>query len=137
MNFQRVLSRHSTSCSEPGVVGYKDGIPERKLFSLARSQGRVRKGDLRRNKRSRRIEPSILLAFVQFVIIAVLFSAASAEYQSNAYMQEWIAKNAWPIGYILNGYLAATLVGFAIGGAFLLFQRWRSSDENQIERDRL
>ncbi len=77
------------------------------------------------------------MAFVQFVIIAVLFSAASAEYQSNAYMQEWIAKNAWPIGYILNGYLAATLVGFAIGGAFLLFQRWRSSDENQIERDRL
>jgi len=96
----------------------------------------VEKRDLRRNKRMRRLEPSILLAFAQFVIIAVLLSAASAEYQSNVFMQEWIAKNASPIGYLLNGYLAATLVGFAIGGAFLLFQRWRSSHENPIERDR-
>jgi hypothetical protein len=76
------------------------------------------------------------LAFAQFVIIALLLSAASAEYQSNAYLQEWIAKNAGPIGYLLNGYLAATLVGFAIGGAFLLFERWRRSGENQIELDR-
>jgi hypothetical protein len=97
---------------------------------------RDRRGDLRRNKRIRRIEPSILLAFVQFAIIAVLLSAASAEYQSNAYMQEWIAKNASPIGYLLNGYLAATLVGFAIGGSFLLLQRWRGSRESPIERDR-
>ncbi|HEV2119548.1 MAG TPA: hypothetical protein VGS11_05535 [Candidatus Bathyarchaeia archaeon] len=67
------------------------------------------------------------MAFVQFVAIALLLSVASAEYQSNAYMQEWIAKNAWPIGYALNGYLAATLIGFSIGGAFLLYQRWRGS----------
>jgi len=52
-------------------------------------------------------------------------------------MQEWIEKNAWPIGYLLNGYLAATLVGFAIGGGFLIFQKWRSSGETRIGRDRL
>jgi hypothetical protein len=119
------------------MVGYKDGIPERKLFPLFEVDAGAGKRDLRRNKRIRRIEPSILLAFAQFAIIAVLLSAASAEYQSNAYMQEWIAKNASPIGYLLNGYLAATLVGFAIGGAFLLFQRWRNAGETRLDRDRL
>jgi len=52
-------------------------------------------------------------------------------------MQEWIEKNAWPIGYLLNGYLAATLVGFAIGGGFLIFQKLRNSGESRIDRDRL
>ena len=40
-------------------------------------------------------------------------------------MQTWIAQNAWPIGYLLNGYLASILVGVAIGGAVLLLQKWR------------
>jgi len=84
----------------------------------------------------RRIDSALLLAFVQFVAIALLLSVVSAEYQSNAYMQEWIEKNAWPIGYLLNGYLAATLVGVAIGGAFLVFQKWRSSGESPIDRGR-
>src|SRR5205814_10033799 len=66
-----------------------------------------------------------------------LLSVISAEYQSNRYMQEWIEKNAWPIGYLLNGYLAATLIGFAIGGALLVLLRWRSSGETRIDRDRL
>ena len=92
---------------------------------------------MRRSKRTQRIDSAILLAFVQFVAIALLISVVSAEYQSNAYMQEWIEKNAWPIGYLLNGYLAATLVGFAIGGGFLIFQKWRSSGETRIGRDRL
>jgi hypothetical protein len=76
------------------------------------------------------------LAFVQFVVIALLLAVVSAEYLSNAFMQEWIQKNAWPIGFLLNGYLAATLVGFAIGGGFLVFQRWRSSGESRLDRDR-
>jgi MFS family permease len=104
------------------------GYPTVSYF-LERKSMDGRERNLRRNRRIRRIEPSILLAFAQFVIIAVLLSAASAEYQSNAYMQEWIARNASPIGYLLNGYLAATLVGFAIGGALLLFQRWRSPEK--------
>jgi len=29
----------------------------------------------------------------------------------------------------LNGYLASTLVGVAIGGGFLLLQRWRSTGD--------
>ena len=92
---------------------------------------------MRRNNRTQRIDSAVLLAFVQFVVIALLLSIVSAEYQSNAYMQEWIEKNAWPIGYLLNGYLAATLVGFVIGGGFLVFQRWRRSGESWIDQDRI
>ena len=77
-------------------------------------------------KRTRRIDTTLVIAFVQFVIIVLLLSGVSAEYQSNRYMQDWISQNAWPVGYLLNGYLASTLVGVAIGGAVLLLQRWKT-----------
>ena len=80
-------------------------------------------------KRTRRVDTTLLIAFAQFVIIVLLLSGVSAEYQSNGYMQEWISQNAWPVGYLLNGYLASTLVGVAIGGGFLLLQRWRSTGD--------
>jgi hypothetical protein len=81
---------------------------------------------LSRERRARGVELTLLIAFAQFVIIVLLLSGISAEYQSNPNMQAWIAQNAWPIGYLLNGYLASTLVGVAIGGAVLLLQKWRS-----------
>ena len=111
------------------------GYPGVSYFSLVRK--RFRERYLKRNKRTQRIDSAVLLAFAQFVVISLLLSVISVEYQSNRYMQEWIKKNAWPIGYLLNGYLAATLIGFAIGGAFLVLQRWRSSGESRIDRDRL
>jgi cytochrome bd-type quinol oxidase subunit 2 len=80
-------------------------------------------------KRTRHVDTTLLIAFAQFVIIILLLSGVSAEYQSNGYMQDWIAQNAWPVGYLLNGYLASTLVGVAIGGGLLLVQRWRSTGE--------
>ena len=45
-------------------------------------------------------------------------------------MQIWISQNAWPVGYLLNGYLSSTMVGIAIGGAVLLLQKWRSDRKN-------
>ena len=80
-------------------------------------------------RKTRRLDTTLLIAFAQFVIIVLLLSSISAEYQSNRNMQDWIAQNAWPVGYLLNGYLASTLVGVAIGGGFLLVQRWRSTRE--------
>ncbi|TMI18929.1 hypothetical protein E6H32_04230 [Candidatus Bathyarchaeota archaeon] len=80
-------------------------------------------------RRTRRVDTTLLIAFAQFVIIVLLLSGISAEYQSNRNMQDWIAQNAWPVGYLLNGYLASTLVGVAIGGAFLLLQKWRSTED--------
>ena len=86
-----------------------------------------------RARRIRQVDTTLLIAFAQFVIIVLLLSGVSAEYQSNKYMQDWIAQNAWPVGYLLNGYLASTLVGVAIGGGFLLVQRWRSTRELRKE----
>ena len=78
------------------------------------------------NRKTQRVDTTLLIAFAQFVVIVLLLSGVSAEYQSNKNMQDWISQNAWPVGYLLNGYLASTLVGVAIGGGVLLIQRWRS-----------
>ena len=85
---------------------------------------------MRRERKARHVDLTLLVAFSQFIIIVLLFSGISAEYQSNTNMQAWISQNAWPIGYLLNGYLASTLVGTAIGGAVLLLQKWRSSGKS-------
>jgi len=79
------------------------------------------------NRKTQRVDTTLLIAFAQFVIIVLLLSGVSAEYQSNKNMQDWISQNAWPVGYLLNGYLASTLAGVAIGGGVLLLQRWRGS----------
>jgi hypothetical protein len=93
-------------------------MPEKQLKTLVKS--------LSRERRARGVDLTLLVAFGQFVIIVLLLSGISAEYQSNPNMQTWIAQNAWPIGYLLNGYLTSTLVGVTIGGAVLLLQKWRS-----------
>ena len=85
---------------------------------------------MRREPRARSLDFTLLVVFVQFVIIVLLLSGISAEYQSNPNMQMWISENAWPVGYLLNGYLSSTLVGIAIGGAVLLLQKWRSDRKN-------
>lgn len=97
----------------------------RKLFPHARNGVQAVTNGLRREPRTRSVDRTLLVAFAQFVIIVLLLSGISAEYQSNPNMQTWIAQNAWPIGYLLNGYLASTLVGVAVGGAVLLLQKWR------------
>ncbi len=85
--------------------------------------------ELTSNRKTRSVDTTLLIAFSQFVIIVLLLSGVSAEYQSNKYMQDWITQNVWPVGYLLNGYLASTLVGVAIGAAVLLVQRWRSTGD--------
>ena len=61
-----------------------------------------------------------IIVFGQFVFIVLFVYALSSEYRANAYQQEWIARNAWPLQYVLSGYLAAGLVGVTLGGAVLL-----------------
>ena len=61
-----------------------------------------------------------IIIFAQFGLIVLFVYALSAEYRSNAYQQDWISANASPLQYLLNGYLAAGLIGILIGGATLL-----------------
>lgn len=61
-----------------------------------------------------------IVIFVQFGFIVLFVYALSSEYRANPYQQQWITDTAWPLQYLLNGYLAAALVGVFIGGAVLL-----------------
>lgn len=58
--------------------------------------------------------------FLLFVFIVLLLYALTAEYQFNQYQQSWVQANVPWLQYLVNGYLAAALIGIMIGGAFLL-----------------
>ncbi len=69
---------------------------------------------------------SLVVIGVQLAITTGLLAGLSSEYMSNKYMQEWFTNNAWPVGVLLNNYVAPIL--FAIAGALafgvkLLFRR--------------
>ena len=61
-----------------------------------------------------------IVIFLQFVFIVLLVYALSAEYQSNRYQQQWVLATVPWLQYLLNGYMAAALIGILIGGTFLL-----------------
>jgi TRAP-type C4-dicarboxylate transport system permease small subunit len=68
-----------------------------------------------------------IVLFLQFLFIVLLVYALSSEYQSNQYQQSWISANVPWLQYLLNGYMAAALIGILIGGAFLLVADiWRN-----------
>lgn len=62
-----------------------------------------------------------IIMFAQLAITVGLLSTISHEYQSNTFMQQWMSKNAWPLGYLLGGYLGSFLVT-AAGAAALLWK---------------
>jgi hypothetical protein len=55
-----------------------------------------------------------------FGLIVLLIYVLSAEYHSNLYQQTWVAGNMPWLDYLLNGYMAAALVGIFLGGLVLL-----------------
>ncbi len=46
------------------------------------------------------------------------------EYLSNQFMRDWIAQNAQPVAYLLNGYFAALLLGILAGGLLVYVSRF-------------
>jgi len=61
-----------------------------------------------------------IVIFLQFVFIVLLVYALSAEYQSNQYQQSWVSAYVPWLQYLLNGYMAAPLIGILLGGTFML-----------------
>lgn len=61
-----------------------------------------------------------IFLYLQFLFIVLLIFALSTEYQANQYQQTWVSANAPWLQFLLNGYMAAALVGILIGGAVLL-----------------
>lgn len=62
-----------------------------------------------------------IIVFALFGVIVFFIYVLSTEYHSNQYQQAWVSKNLPWLDLLLNGYLAAALVGILIGGAVLLF----------------
>lgn len=79
-----------------------------------------------------------IIVFGEFVFIVLFVYALSSEYRANAYQQEWVMNNAWPLQYLLNGYLAAGLVGVTLGGAVLLVADYlRQKNKTSVKIDNL
>jgi hypothetical protein len=78
-----------------------------------------------------------LVIYAQFAFIVLLFSALSSEYENNPFMQQWISTNASPVGYLLNGYLAAMLIGVVFGGAILLVREYWQNRTKTIMMENL
>ncbi len=67
-----------------------------------------------------------VVIFAQFGLIVLFVYGLSAEFRSNAYLQDWISKSSLPwLQYFLNGYLAAMLLGIFLGGGVLLAADYR------------
>ena len=76
-----------------------------------------------------------IFIFAQFGLIVLFVYGLSAEYRSNVYQQDWIARNAPLLQYFLNGYLAAMLLGVFIGGGVLLAaDYWRNRNKESSLR---
>ena len=80
------------------------------------------------------LKTAYVVVLVQFGFIVLLLSALSAEYQSNPFMQQWVSDHASPGGYLLNGYLAAALVGVFVGGAVLLLRDYLKDRRSVLKR---
>ncbi len=73
--------------------------------------------------------------YAQFGLIVLFIFGLSAEYRSNAYQQDWISNNAPWLQYLLNGYLAAMLLGIFIGaGVLLAADYWRNRNRKSSLR---
>jgi hypothetical protein len=61
-----------------------------------------------------------LVVVALFGAIVLLIYVLSAEYHSNLYQQTWVSNNIPWLDLLLNGYMAAGLVGIFLGGTVLL-----------------
>ncbi len=76
--------------------------------------------------------PSVYLCTV--LLYCSVLSALSAQYQANPFMQQWFSSHASAVGYLLNGYLAAMLIGVSVSGAVLFAVDYVRSRRNVVKR---
>ena len=56
---------------------------------------------------------TVILA--ELAVIVVLFWGMSLEYEANAFFQDWVRDNAWPLGLVLSWPFPPVLLGVLIG----------------------
>jgi EmrB/QacA subfamily drug resistance transporter len=57
----------------------------------------------------------------QFLFIIFLLFGLSSEYSANQFLRDWLSQNAWPIGFLLDNYVAPVL-GLFVGLIALVAQ---------------
>lgn len=55
------------------------------------------------------------IVLIEFAVIVALFWGMSLEYEANAFFQDWVRENAWPLGSFLSWPLPPVLLGVLIG----------------------
>ncbi len=80
-------------------------------------------------KMEQRAKRTRLLAFLQSFVILGLLVALSWEYSRNIFMQEWVAQNFWPVGFLLNGTLVGVCVGVIAGWTIASYNGRRSREQ--------
>ena len=51
----------------------------------------------------------------EFAVIVILFWGMSLEYEANAFFQDWVRQNVWPMGFLLGWPFPPVLLGVLIG----------------------
>ncbi len=77
----------------------------------------------------------VAITGVQLALTTGLLAGLSSEYMSNRFMQEWFTNNAWPLGMLLNNYIAPALllvVGVLAFAGKLVFRRASSKVARQV-----
>lgn len=75
-----------------------------------------------------------VVALAESFVILGLLSWLSVEYQSNTYMQEWVARFFWPAGVLLNGTLVGLVGGILIGWIVAFYQGKRSREQMILDQ---
>ncbi len=81
--------------------------------------------------RWRYLAPAVVIG--QTLVILALLAGFSAEFQSNAYMQGWVASNVPLLRIVFDPYFVALLSGIFIGAAVIFFLQKRSREERLLE----
>ncbi len=56
-----------------------------------------------------------IIALSESFTILGLLTMLTLNYEANAYMQQWLARNFWPGGLLLNGTFVGLLAGLILG----------------------
>ncbi len=89
--------------------------------------------DFARLKAEHSLKRARLVALGESFVILGLLVWLSLEYSDNVYMQEWVGRNFWPAGLLLNGTLVGVMAGILAGWTIASWQGRRSREQRILD----
>jgi hypothetical protein len=74
------------------------------------------------------------LVWAESLIILGLLVWVSVEYVNNQYLQAWVARNFWVLGFLLNGTFAGLYAGVLVGYLISNYANRKSEEEDLLEK---